>query len=68
MLVIWHKNRRAYYRKHHGALGGLWIDVCVQLRVWEEWLKIGHRNRRDPARKAAERAHLAAARKELRAS
>jgi hypothetical protein len=42
--------------------------VCVQLRVWEEWLKIGHRNRRDPARKAAERAHLAAARKELRAS
>ncbi|MFN9334578.1 MAG: glycosyltransferase family 2 protein [Planctomycetota bacterium] len=68
MLVTWHRNRRVYFRKHHGALGGLWIDVCVQLRVWEEWLKIGRRNRRDPARKRAERAYLAAARKELRAS
>jgi GT2 family glycosyltransferase len=65
MLVLWHKNRLAYYRKHHGALGALWVQVCVRLRIWEEWLRIGARNRRDPARKKAERDHLAAAVKEM---
>lgn len=68
MLVIWHKNRFAYYRKHYGTLGSAWIRVCVRLRIWEEWLKIGRRNRHDPARKKAERDHLAAAVKELDAS
>jgi N-acetylglucosaminyl-diphospho-decaprenol L-rhamnosyltransferase len=65
MLVLWHKNRLAYYRKHHGALGAFWVRVCVRLRIWEEWLRIGRRNRRDPGRRKAERKHLAAAVKEL---
>ncbi len=65
MLVLWHKNRLAYYQKHHGVLGTLWVRVCVRLRIWEEWLRIGRRNRRDPGRKKAEREHLAAAVKEL---
>ena len=25
----WHKNRLAYYRKHHGALAGMWVKACV---------------------------------------
>lgn len=65
MLVLWHKNRLAYYRKHWGAFGGLWVRACVRLRIQEEWLKIGARNRRDPDRRKAERDHLAAAVKEL---
>jgi N-acetylglucosaminyl-diphospho-decaprenol L-rhamnosyltransferase len=68
MLVLWHKNRSAYYGKHWGLLGRLWIRLCVRLRIWEEWLRIGARNRHDPGRKKAERDHLAAAVKELRAS
>ena len=66
MLVLWHKNRRAYYRKHYGRLGTAWIAVCVQLRIWEEWWRIGRRNRHDPDRKRAERAHLAQAAREVR--
>lgn len=68
MLVIWHKNRSAYYDKHWGWVGRVWIRLCVRLRIWEEWWKIGRRNRTDPSRKKAERDHLAAADKELRAS
>lgn len=58
MLVLWHKNRLAYYRKHHGVLGVAWVRLCVRLRVWEEWLRIGRRNRLDPVRRRAERDHL----------
>jgi GT2 family glycosyltransferase len=65
MLVLWHKNRLAYYRKHWGALGGAWIRVCVRLRIWEERRKIDARNRTDPDRRKAERDHLAAAVKEM---
>ncbi|MFY9344883.1 MAG: glycosyltransferase family 2 protein [Planctomycetota bacterium] len=68
MLVLWHKNRFAYYKKHWGVLGTLWIRLCVRLRIQEEWLRIGRRNRHDPARRKAERDHLANAVKELRAS
>lgn len=65
MLVIWHKNRLAYYRKHYGRLGALWVRVCVRLRIWEEWWKIGRRNRGDRGRCRAERDHLRQARREL---
>lgn len=58
MLVIWHKNRFAYYRKHYGWLGYLWVRVCVRLRIWEEWWRIGRRNKMDPGKKRAERDHL----------
>jgi GT2 family glycosyltransferase len=65
MLVVWHQNRLAYYHKHYGGLGRLWLRVCVRLRIWEEWWKIGRRNRRDPERKRAERDFLKAQQREL---
>jgi N-acetylglucosaminyl-diphospho-decaprenol L-rhamnosyltransferase len=65
MLVLWHKNRSTYYRKHYGLVGVVWIRVCVRLRIWEEWIQIGRRNRHDPARRKAERDHLANAVREL---
>ncbi|MBL8738009.1 MAG: glycosyltransferase family 2 protein [Planctomycetes bacterium] len=58
MLVVWHRNRLAYYKKHHGVLGVTWVRLCVRLRIWEEWLRIGRRNRHDPAQKRAQRHHL----------
>jgi hypothetical protein len=65
MLVIWHKNRLAYYRKHFGRAGAFWVRVCVRLRIWEEWWKIGRRNRGDQGRRDAEREHLRRAKAEL---
>ncbi|MEC8652913.1 MAG: glycosyltransferase family 2 protein [Planctomycetota bacterium] len=65
MLVIWHRNRLAYYRKHYGWFGGLWVRLCVRLRIWEEWWSIGRRNRRDPKRKRDERAFLRESQREL---
>ncbi|MCB9876040.1 MAG: glycosyltransferase family 2 protein [Planctomycetes bacterium] len=65
MLVIWHKNRLSYYRKHYGALGAFWVRLCVRLRIWEEWRKIGRRNRGDKGRRDAERDHLRQAQREL---
>ena len=32
----WQKNRLAYYRKHHGRFGGLWIKACVGL-TFSDW-------------------------------
>ncbi|MBL8726864.1 MAG: glycosyltransferase family 2 protein [Planctomycetes bacterium] len=58
MLLIWHQNRIVYYRKHHGRLGEAWVRVCVRLRIWEEWWKIGRRNPHDKGRRRAERDHL----------
>ena len=65
MLVTWHRNRLAYYRKHFGRVGALWVRICVRLRIWEEWWRIGARNRRDPERRRVERAHLRASQQEL---
>jgi GT2 family glycosyltransferase len=65
MLVVWHKNRHAYYAKHYGLVGRLWIRVCVRLRIWEEWWKIGRRHPHDKAARAAERAFLRQACAEL---
>lgn len=65
MLVVWHKNRLAYYRKHYGAVGAMWVRFCVRLRIWEEWWKIGRRNRGDAVRRRAEREHLQRAAAEL---
>jgi hypothetical protein len=65
MLVIWHKNRLAYYRKHYGVFGGMWVRMCVRLRIWEEWWRIGRRNKKDPGRKKVERDHLRASQREL---
>jgi len=65
MLVIWHKNRLAYYRKHYGSFGAMWVRLCVRLRIWEEWWRIGKRNKHDPGRKRAERDHLRQSQQEL---
>lgn len=65
MLVIWHKNRYAFYGKHYGLAGRLWIRVCVRLRIWEEWWKIGRRHPRDEGLRKAERDHLKKATAEL---
>jgi N-acetylglucosaminyl-diphospho-decaprenol L-rhamnosyltransferase len=65
MLVIWHRNRLAYYRKHYGWFGTLWVRVCVRLRIWEEWWKIGRRHRGDAGRRTAERDYLRKAAAEL---
>jgi GT2 family glycosyltransferase len=68
MLVVWHRNRIGYYRKHYGAWVVLWLRVCIRLRVLQEWLAIGRRCRHDPGRRAAERAFLRQAVQELWAS
>ena len=36
-VVEWQGNRLTYYRKHHGALGGLWLKACVLLS-FADWL------------------------------
>jgi GT2 family glycosyltransferase len=68
MLVVWHKNRIAYYKKHYGSWVVLWLWLCIRLRVLEEWLAIGRRCKGDRGRRDAERAHLRAAVEEMRAS
>lgn len=32
----WQKNRLAYYRKHHGRLGGMWIKGCAAM-AFADW-------------------------------
>lgn len=66
MLVLWHKNRLAYYGKHYGAFGRFWIRVCVRLRIWEERRKIDRRHPHDAKARAAEHAFLDAKIAELR--
>lgn len=65
MLVLWHRNRLAYYGKHYGWFGRLWIRCCVRLRIWEELRRIRSRHANDPGAQAAERAYLRAAQREL---
>jgi hypothetical protein len=36
-LPVWQRDRLAYYRKHHGRLGGLWLKACVTL-TFVDWL------------------------------
>lgn len=65
MLVIWHKNRIAYYRKHYGVWVLAWLWIVIRLRIAEERRKIRRRCAGDPQRLAAENAHLEAALREL---
>jgi GT2 family glycosyltransferase len=30
-VSVWHKDRVAYYRKHHGRLGADWVKLCASL-------------------------------------
>ena len=65
MLVVWHKNRLAYFDKHYGLVGRTWVRLCVRLRIWEEWWKIGRRNPHDATRRRDERDYLRKAAAEL---
>jgi GT2 family glycosyltransferase len=65
MLVLWHRNRLAYYGKHWGWIGRVWVRCCVWLRIREELRKIVRRHPNDPQAQRAERDHLAKARTEL---
>lgn len=60
-VVIWHKNRIAYYRKHYGPMVTPYMRLVVRLRALEEWFKLGRRHRDATARRSARadlRAHL----------
>ena len=39
MVVTWHRNRLAYYRKHYGALAMPYVRAVVRMRALEEWLR-----------------------------
>ena len=39
-IIEWQRNRRYYYRKHFGLLGGIYIDLMVRWRRLEERRKI----------------------------
>ena len=56
-IVIWHRNRLSYYRKHYGPLVVPYIRMLVRLRGFEEWLRIGKRQS-DSAVRGAERDDL----------
>ena len=49
-VVEWQRNRLAYYRKHHGALAGLWVKGCVSFAfadfaVTQLWRRLRGRER-----------------------
>lgn len=56
-VVIWHRNRLSYYRKHYGPWIRPWMQVAVRMRAAEEWWRAGRRNA-DPDARRAERAFL----------
>ena len=63
-VVVWHKNRLAYYRKHYGPLAVPYIRLLVRLRGIEEWFRIGRRQA-DPDARRSERAEVKAAMQEI---
>lgn len=64
-VVMWHRNRMSYYRKHYGPWIMPWIRFCVRVRALEEWWRAGRRNASDPGARRAERQHLKEAVKEI---
>ncbi|MBK8974699.1 MAG: glycosyltransferase family 2 protein [Planctomycetes bacterium] len=63
-VVMWHRNRLAYYRKHYGPLVLPYLRLVVRMRAYEEWRRAARRNT-DPGAIAAERAHLREAVQEI---
>ena len=63
-VVIWHRNRLAYYRKHYGPWVMPYMRAVVRLRAMQEWFAIGQRYANPVDRRAA-RAHLAASKREI---
>ena len=62
-IVVWHRNRLAYYRKHYGPLVMPYMRMIVRLRGLEEWLRAGRKG--DPELRRAERAHLRSSLQEI---
>ena len=50
---FWFVNREAYYRKHHGFLGGLWLRVIFYLWVVQVGLGITLGPKRLPEKRTA---------------
>jgi hypothetical protein len=63
-VVIWHKNRMAYYRKHYGAWVTPYMRLLVRLRALEEWVEVGRRQP-DKVGRRAERADIMASVQEI---
>ncbi|MCA8955363.1 MAG: glycosyltransferase family 2 protein [Planctomycetes bacterium] len=52
-VVVWHRNRMAYYRKHYGPLAVPYMHLLVHLRALEEWWRVGRRFRDPQVRRQA---------------
>lgn len=63
-VVVWHRNRMAYYRKHYGPLATPYLRLIVRWRGIEEWFRAGSRQS-DPSARRAERDHLRASMQEI---
>ena len=63
-VVIWHRNRMAYYRKHYGVLVIPFLRGIVRMRAAEEWFRAGRRQP-DAAARAAARGELKAHLREI---
>ncbi len=63
-VVIWHRNRIAYYRKHYGRWVVPYLHAIVRMRAIEEWVRIGHRQQ-DVGARRAERDDLRGAVREI---
>ncbi|MFT5283974.1 MAG: GT2 family glycosyltransferase [Planctomycetota bacterium] len=49
----WHRNRLAYFRKHHGPLAGPWVKFCVatsmlDFSVTQGWRRLRGKSYEDP--------------------
>lgn len=63
-VIMWHRNRIAYYRKHYGAWVRPFMALVVRMRAVEEWFAAGRRHV-DPGARRAERAFLRDAVREI---
>ena len=65
MVVMWHRNRLAYYRRHYGVVGAWLVRQVVRLRARIEAGKAAQRHPQDPAACAAEREFIARSLREI---
>ncbi len=63
-VVMWNRNRMAYYRKQHGAWTDGYLRLVIRMRALEESIRAGFRHK-DPAARRSERAHIRGMVKEI---
>ena len=63
-IVVWHRNRIAYYRKRYGRWVLPYLRLVTRMRAVEEWIRVGLRHA-DRAARRTERAHLRDALREI---